>query len=106
MTNGELPTWRAFFTGLEKGLGRKQRVYIPELAAFAMAGAMAGIKMVRRPYEPTLTYYRIKRIVTETTYDISKTVTDLGYRPDNDMERQILEIVDWYLRERKDGFIE
>lgn len=105
VTNGELPTWRTFFTGFQNRLGRPQRVYVPEWTAFALAAAMAGIRKVRPRYEPTLTYYRVKRIVTETTYDISRTVAELGYRPDDDVERQIGEIVDWYLRERRDGYI-
>ncbi len=106
VTNGDVPTWRAFFTGLQNGLGRAQRVYIPKWTAFALAGVMAGIKSIRPRYEPTLTYYRVKRVVTETTYDISRTVADLGYRPDDDWERQVEEILDWYLRERRDGFIQ
>jgi nucleoside-diphosphate-sugar epimerase len=105
VTNGALPTWRAFFEGLQKGMRRKQRFYVPAWTAFAIAGVMSGVRKVRRGYEPTLTYYRIKRVVTETTYDISRTVADLGYRPDDDLDRQTQEIVDWYLRERKDGFI-
>ncbi len=106
VTNGEVPTWRAFFTALQDGLGRAQRVYIPEWTAFALAGVMAGFKRIRPRYEPTLTYYRVKRVVTETTYDISRTVADLGYRPDDDWERQVEEILVWYRRERRDGFIE
>ncbi len=106
VTNGDVPTWRAFLTELQNGLGRAQRVFVPEWTAFALAGVMAGIKRIRPRYEPTLTYYRVKRVVTETTYDISRTVADLGYRPDDDWERQVEEILDWYLRERRDGFIE
>jgi nucleoside-diphosphate-sugar epimerase len=106
VTNGAVPTWRAFFTRLQNGLGRAQRVYIPEWTAFALAGVMAGIKRIRPRYEPTLTYYRVKRVVTETTYDISRTVAELGYRPDDDWEQQVEEILAWYLRERRDGFIQ
>jgi nucleoside-diphosphate-sugar epimerase len=105
VTNGDLPTWKAFFTGLQKGMHRRQRVYVPAWAAFAVAGMMSGVKKIRRRYDPPLNYYRIRRVVTETTYDISRTVADLGYRPDNDLDGQIREIVDWYLREKNDGFI-
>jgi nucleoside-diphosphate-sugar epimerase len=105
VTNGDLPTWREFFTGVQRALGRKQRVYVPVWLAFAAAGGMATVRKLRPRYEPKLTYYRIKRITTETTYDISRTVADLGYAPDDRTERQIGEIVAWYLQEKKDGFI-
>jgi nucleoside-diphosphate-sugar epimerase len=105
VTNGELPTWREFFTGFQRALGRTQRVYVPVWLAFAAAGGMTIVRKFRPRYEPTLTYYRIKRITTETTYDISRTVADLGYVPDDRTERQIGEIVAWYLQEKKDGFI-
>jgi nucleoside-diphosphate-sugar epimerase len=105
VTNGELPTWREFFTGVQRALGRKQRIYVPAWLAFAMAGSMTLVRKLRRRYQPMLTYYRIKRVTTETTYDISRTVEELGYAPDNRLERQIGEIVAWYRQEKKDGFI-
>ena len=105
VTNGDLPTWREFFTGVQRALGRKQRVYVPVWLAFAVAGGMATVRKFRSRYEPMLTYYRIKRVTSETTYDISRTVADLGYAPDDRTERQIGETVAWYLQEKKDGFI-
>jgi nucleoside-diphosphate-sugar epimerase len=105
VTNGRLPTWGEFFGGLQAALGRKQRLYVPAWAGFAAAGLMAGIKKLRPGFEPPLNYYRIKRIVTETTYDISRTVADLGYAPDDDVARQIREIVDWYRSEKSHGHI-
>ena len=56
-------------------------------------------------FERELSYYRIKRITTETTYDISRTIAELGYRPDDDFERQFAEVVDWYLKERRNGYL-
>jgi len=105
VTNGKLPTWGEFFGGLQRALGRKQRLYVPAWTAFAAAGLMAGIRKLRPSYEPSLTYYRIKRVVTETTYDISRTVAELGYAPDDDQDRQIREIVDWYRVEKRNGHI-
>ncbi len=103
ITNGELPTWRDFFKAIQKGLGKKQHVYIPVWFAFAVARMMSGLQKVFPGYQPPLNYYRIKRITTETTYDISRTVAELGFRPDNNFKAQMAEIINWYLRERKNG---
>jgi nucleoside-diphosphate-sugar epimerase len=67
---------------------------------------MTLVRKFRPGYEPTLNYYRVKRVTSETTYDISRTVADLGYVPDDRLERQIGEIAAWYRREKKDGFIQ
>jgi len=106
VTNGVLPTWREFFAGFQKGLGRRQRVYIPVWLAKAIAGAQELRQRVSPGFQPDLTQYRIRRITTETTYDISRTVSDLGYRPDNDTGKQIRAILEWYLEERKKGYIQ
>ncbi len=105
VTNGELPTWRTFFSGLQKGLNKKQRFYQPVWISFAIAACMEAVHRLFPRYEATLNFYRIKRITTETTYDISRTVAELGYAPDDRIDRQIEAIVSWYLKERRDGFI-
>ena len=56
-------------------------------------------------YESPLTRYRIKRITSHTNYDISKTIQELGYVPENDIEKQFSSIVDWYLAEKDLGYI-
>ena len=105
VTNGYSPTWKEFFTGLQKGLGKRQRVYLPVWAVFAVSGVMEGLGSLLPGFEPSLNLYRFKRVTTDSTYDISETVRDLGYRPDDRTEDQIAEIVSWYLKEREDGFI-
>jgi UDP-glucose 4-epimerase len=105
VTNGILPTWRQFFSGLQKGLGKRQRIHVPVWLARALASTQELRKKVSPGFQPDLTQYRIQRITTETTYDISRTVAELGYRPDNDTERQIRTIVKWYREERKKGYI-
>ena len=42
-------------------------------------------------------------MTSETTYDISKTLAELGYAPDDDFESQFAGIVDWYRKEKADG---
>jgi len=105
VTNDTLPTWRDFFQALQKGLGRKQRVYIPIWLAHVASGVSGLLEAVLPHFESELNYYRIKRITTETTYDISRTVSDLGYQPDDDFERQFAEVVEWYLKERRNGYL-
>jgi len=105
VTNGELPTWRTFFSGLQKGLNKKQRFYQPIWIVFAIAACMEAVHKLFPRYEASLNFYRIKRITTETTYDISRTISELGYAPDDRIDRQIEAIVAWYLKERRDGFI-
>jgi len=105
VTNGELPTWRTFFQAIQKTLHKKQRIYIPVWGAFAAAGLMQFVHKIVPGYDPPLTRYRIRRVTSHTTYDISRTIADLGYDPDNRMEQQIEEIVAWYRKEKEHGFI-
>ncbi|MEW5902655.1 MAG: hypothetical protein AB1715_14405, partial [Acidobacteriota bacterium] len=83
----------------------KQRVYIPVWAAMLLASFQELRKWLSPRFESEVTRYRVRRITTETTYDISRTIDELGYKPDNNTERQIQAIVDWYLEEKRKGFI-
>jgi nucleoside-diphosphate-sugar epimerase len=103
VTNDTLPTWRDFFRALQKGLGKKQRVYVPIRIAYVASGVSGLLAAILPRFERQLNYYRIKRITTETTYDISRTVAELGYKPDDGFERQFAEVVDWYLKEKRNG---
>jgi len=105
VSNNVLPTWRIFFSGLQKGLHKKQRIYVPVWFALSLAGLIENLNKIFPRYDPPLTRYRIKRITSDTTYDISRTIAELGYEPDNRTEHQIGEIVSWYLKERRDGYI-
>lgn len=105
VTNGVLPTWREFFAGFQKAMGKPQRIYVPVWLAKAFAGTQELWKKISPGFGAELNQYRIRRITTETTYDISRTVAELGYRPDNDLEKQIAEIVAWYREDRKKGYI-
>ncbi|MGB7295838.1 MAG: NAD-dependent epimerase/dehydratase family protein [Candidatus Aminicenantales bacterium] len=105
VTNGILPTWKEFFAGFQKALGKRQRVYVPVWLAKTVAGAQELWKKISPGFQPELNQYRVRRITTETTYDISRTVAELGYRPDNDMGKQIEAIVAWYREDRKKGYI-
>ncbi len=103
VTNGILPTWKELFEAFQTGVGRRQRVYVPVLVARALAAAAGAVAAVLPRFEPKLNYYRVRRVTSETTYDISKTIADLGYRPDDDYARQFAEIVAWYRKEKARG---
>jgi nucleoside-diphosphate-sugar epimerase len=103
VTNGVLPTWREFFHALQRGIGREQRVYVPVFAARAATGLSRLAEAVLPRFEAKINRYRIRRITTETTYDISATVAALGYVPDDDYETQFAGIVEWYKKEKSDG---
>ncbi len=103
VTNRVLPAWRDFFHALQHGLGKTQKIYLPVCAARAAARVSALAAAVSPRFEPKLNYYRVRRVTSETTYDISKTLAELGYAPDDDFESQFAGIVDWYRKEKADG---
>jgi len=100
VTNSYFPTWHEFFSGLQRGLGKTQRLYLPVAVAYAAAFLFTALHKLIPGFNPPLTYYRIKRITSDTTYDISNTISELGYRPDDDTAFQIQSIVDWYKGEK------
>ncbi len=106
VTNGSEVTWRELFTFFLKKLKKKQRIYIPVFVPYLVFFGMRAIQLFAPSYEPSLTGYRIKRVTSHTSYDISRTVRELNYVPDNNTERQFRAIVDWYLSEKKSGHIE
>jgi len=103
VTNRVLPTWGDFLHALQGGLGRKQRTYVPVIVARALAALSGAAEAVLPRFESKINYYRVRRITSETTYDISKTIAELGYEPDDDAARQFAEIVAWYKEERANG---
>lgn len=105
VTNGVLPTWEQFFRALMEAVGRRQRIFVPASAAFAWSFLQASLHKLVPRYTPQLNYYRVKKASSETTYDISRTVADLGYAPDDDYRTQVRTMVAWYREEQKNGFI-
>jgi nucleoside-diphosphate-sugar epimerase len=103
VTNRVLPTWREFFQALQRGIGREQRIYVPVFAARAATGLSRLAEALLPRFEAKLNLYRLRRVTTETTYDISATVAKLGYVPDDDYESQFAGIVEWYKKEKSDG---
>jgi len=105
ITNGSDVTWKEFLSFFQKKLNKKQWIYIPAFLPYVLAFGMRIKKLIVPSYEPRLTDYRIKRVTTHTNYDISKTINELNYVPENDREKQFNAIVDWYLAEKAAGYI-
>jgi nucleoside-diphosphate-sugar epimerase len=105
ITNGSDVTWKEFFSAFLKRLNRRQRVHIPVFLPYVIAFVMKIIHLFVPSYEPPLTFYRIKRVTSHTNYDISKTIKELNYNPDQDTEKQLNAIMDWYLAEKASGYI-
>ncbi len=105
VTNGSDVTWKEFFSVILERINKKQRFYIPKFIPFVVAFIMKIIHFFVRSYEPTLTYYRARRITSHTNYDISRTMKDLNYTPDKGMQKQFHAIMDWYLAEKESGYI-
>ena len=58
-------------------------------SARLVAGSQELHRKLNPRFVPEVSFYRIKRITTHTSYDISSTTSDLGYRPDNDLDAQL-----------------
>lgn len=101
VTNGQEITWRELMGFFQMRLGRKQRIFVPVAVAYALALAMQAVHAIAPSVEALLTWYRVSKVGRDTTYDISTTMEDLGYRPDQDIERQLDAIMSWYLGEKK-----
>jgi nucleoside-diphosphate-sugar epimerase len=100
VTNSRFPTWREWFSGLQRVMGKKQRLYLPVGFIHLVTLILSGIHKIFHNFSPPLTHYRFKRITSHTTYNISETIQSLGYRPDDDLKAQIQATVSWYRREK------
>jgi dihydroflavonol-4-reductase len=106
VTNGQDPTWRQLFTIILRRLGKSQRFWVPVTPVYLVGLLMQFLHLLFPSYDPPLTGYRIVRITSHTTYDISETIEELDYRPDQDFEKHVDSIVDWYLKEKEIGRLE
>ncbi|OGD25711.1 MAG: hypothetical protein A2Y56_13805 [Candidatus Aminicenantes bacterium RBG_13_63_10] len=105
VSNGQLITWKEFYSEIYSLLERRQRIFLPVWLGAAISALEEAVHNAFPRYRPTLSRYRIKRATNHTTYDITRTVSELGFRPDQDIRRQIESIVAWYLEEEKNGYL-
>ena len=105
VVNRVAPTWGELFRALQEGVGVRQRVYVPVSLSLAAALFCELAKLLLPGFRPPLNFYRIRRITTQTTYDLSQTERELGYESDDDYQSQFERIVAWYKEEKhgKDG---
>ena len=106
VTNGQDVTWREFLGMVQVALDKRQRIYVPVVVAYAIALCMQLLHAVIPSFDALLTYYRISRVANNSSYDITRTVKELGYQPDHDIEAQARTIVAWYLREKACGYVD
>ena len=105
VTNGSDVTWKEILSFFQKKFSKKQWIYIPTFLPYVVAFVMKIIQKIVPSYESPLSGYRIKRVTSHTNYDISKTIKELNYVPENDREKQFSAIVEWYLAEKEAGYI-
>jgi nucleoside-diphosphate-sugar epimerase len=103
VTNGQDVTWRRLMGYFQGRLGRRQRLFVPVFAAYAVA---LGIRLLHAliPAVPlVVALYPVSKVGRDTSYDISRTARELGYTPAHDLERQLEAVVQWYLAEKAAG---
>ena len=100
VTNGQEVTWRQLMGYFQLRMGRQQRIFVPVAIAYVLAVFMQALHALVPSFEALLTWYRVSKVGRDTTYDISRTREELGYEPDQDLERQLESIVQWYAREK------
>jgi UDP-N-acetyl-alpha-D-quinovosamine dehydrogenase len=103
ITNGQDVTWRQLMSYFQLRLGRPQRIFVPLFAAYVLAFFMQAFHAVVPSREALLTWYRVSKLGRDTSYDISRTTEELGYQPDQDLDRQLESIMEWYAREKAFG---
>ena len=96
VVNRVSPTWGEFFRALQAGVGVRQRVYVPVSLCLAVALFCELLKLLFPGFRPALNFYRVLRITTQTTYDLSATQRELGYESDEDYRALFDRIVSWY----------
>lgn len=105
ITNGQDITWRQLMGYFQLHLGRPQRIFVPVVVAYALALFMQALHGVVPSFEALLTWYRVSKVGRDTSYDISKTIEELGYQPDQDLDHQLESILAWYEREKAVGYV-
>jgi nucleoside-diphosphate-sugar epimerase len=100
VVNGIAPTWKEFFDALQSGVGKPQKLYIPVSLLMCAAILMELVRLISPTSKPPINFYRIRRITSQTTYDMRATFDDLGYDSDDDYQRLFASIVEWYRREK------
>ncbi|MGA2765696.1 MAG: NAD-dependent epimerase/dehydratase family protein [Spirochaetia bacterium] len=105
VANGQDVTWRQLMGYFQLRLGRPQRIFVPVVVAYGLAIFMQALHALVPTFEALLTWYRVSKLGRDTSYDISRTIDELGYQPDQDLQRQLESIFEWYAREKASGYV-
>ncbi len=97
ITSGTDITWKQFFSYFQKRFGKPQKIYIPIILAKTVAFFSIIIHKIIPSFNPSLTPYRITRITSNTSYDISATTKDLNIKPIENYEEELEKIYQWYI---------
>jgi dihydroflavonol-4-reductase len=103
VTNGQDITWRQLMGFFQDRLGRKQRLFVPMIVAYAIALSMQLLHALIPAFVARVTWYPVSKAGRDTSYDITRTREELGYQPDQDLERQLESVVQWYITEKASG---
>ena len=106
VTNGQDITWRQLMGFFQDRLGRKQRFFVPVIVAYVIALAMQLLHAVFPGFVMRVSFYPVSKVGRDTSYDITRTRDELGYEPDQDLERQMESVVQWYIAEKASGHIQ
>jgi nucleoside-diphosphate-sugar epimerase len=86
-------------------LGRKQRLFVPVIVAYVIAVSMQLLHALFPAFVVRVSFYPVSKVGRDTSYDISRTRDELGYLPEQDLERQLETVVQWYRAEKASGRI-
>ncbi len=103
VTNDQDLTWRRLMGFFQERLGRRQRFFVPLPVAYAIAVLMQLVHAILPRLALPLGYYAVSKVGRDTGYDIHRTREELGYRPEQDIERQLDSVIEWYRREKASG---
>ena len=106
VANGQDVTWRELMGFFQARLGRKQRFAVPVIAAYVIALVFQFLHRIIPPVKVLVPFYGVSKIGRDTSYDITRTQRELGYRPEQDLQRQLESVVQWYNGEKASGRIE
>ena len=106
VTNGQDLTWRQLMGFFQTRLGKRQRLFVPVIAAYTIALGMQLLHILIPRLMVRVSFYPVSKVGRDTSYDITRTREELGYEPKQDIERQIESIVQWYQAEKASGRIE
>ncbi|MCX8058416.1 MAG: NAD(P)-dependent oxidoreductase [Spirochaetes bacterium] len=101
VTSGINITWKEFFTFFQKKFKKVQWIYIPTILAKAAGKISFILHKIFPSFKPSLTPYRITRITSNTSYDISETIKDLKINIYTNYEKYLEEIYQWYLKTKE-----